>query len=1312
MTSITGKGAVLSALFFSSIWGGWLPIDSITNRNLVDVTCNNNARAVVSDPAGNIHIVWRGKAPSLRQVWYSFWDAHNREWSEDTVISDGRNDVGDPAIACDSSGNLYVAYISAGVLWLKRRDRLTGAWLPADSLIGHVNDSAVSIAIDRNGVQHLVWTRAVIGDNRIYHVSHNDSAWGRVDTVTEMIRLDNTRASVASTTAGDLMVVWHELGDPFNVVLSRRRIAGVWAATETVYNRRGGAWPCVCWSPDSFYVLWVAIGSGTDRSIMYRARGAGGWGDTVKLSSDRSPKTDPSITTDPAGNLFASWAGFDSLQPTSSQIYYSYRARGGQWLRQDTLTSEPGNRLRVSVSAGLGTLQVAWTEKRLLTDSFTVRLRRYERIHDVGVLRIEQPPPEIDSGTTFNPLAVIANFGRTAEANVMVRFSIDDIRSRRVIPRLEPYTHLPVGFDSFTASVSGWHFFSCSTSVAQDEEASNDTIGGRFFVRVRDVVMDRIISPIGRIVEETIVPEAKIYNRGNVPVQCRCWIRIYRDTWERFSDSKPVTLNAGDTIRVAFSAWQTEVGRFQVRCSTTFPGDMHPQNDTASREFWVVKRDAGVLRIIWPVDTVDSGMIGEPGAVVKNYGDESESISVILNIGTGYSQRKTVQVNAGDSLVVNFSPWQAAPRGVYSVSCSTMLAGDRHRENNLMLDSVFVRVLDAGVVAIVRPGELNSRGELTIQSRVKNYGNCLITLPVNFQIQDSNGNQVYFDSVLIGRMPPASDSLITFSSWQAQKCGGFTARCVTALNGDMVPENDSAAKYLRVARWDVAAREIISPADTVVEGVVEPIVSVVNLSEEPVRFYGYLSIFSLPDSNLKYLDSMSIVLDTAEIKNITFRQWQAMPGAYLIVCQTHLLGDENPANDTTDTVFYVESLSTRRWRELISIPAGARNRPVRSGGSLVSTEAEIYALKGGGTAEWFKYQPGSASWVELSPLPTGQSGRRPKGGATLCWNRENQIFALKGKNTREFWLYSCASDSWVALSGLPEYTRGVRYGSGLAFVAGQNGDKVFCLKGSGTNDFLVYWVKTDEWHARRPVPGGVQNKPVKKGSALVALKNRVYCLKGATNEFYEYLPDQDTWQNRSGLPLGDERRFRRCREGAALACDNSRFIYAFKGGRSNEFWRYDADLDSWEKLEEIPLGNHWRRVGPGGALAFLSGRVYALKGGGCREFWCYEPIVKGSDWTEAKGADLVFHSSAGQGISPAPDHFNTDSTPPHRSTVTAADQARVKELVPVIIYDASGRIRNDAVLKSGVYFTVQKNRPLRSGAKKIVVLKRQFKPVR
>jgi hypothetical protein len=345
-------------------------------------------------------------------------------------------------------------------------------------------------------------------------------------------------------------------------------------------------------------------------------------------------------------------------------------------------------------------------------------------------------------------------------------------------------------------------------------------------------------------------------------------------------------------------------------------------------------------------------------------------------------------------------------------------------------------------------------------------------------------------------------------------------------------------------------------------------------------------------------------------KEVTFREWMAGPGDYGLLATVMLGDDENPHNDSVSAAVYVESLESKHWRERASVPRGPWGRRVKDGGSLVAVADGLLALKGANTREWYRYSAAADSWVALADMPLGVDGHKVRAGASLCWDGNSAVFALKGTGTHEFWRYDIPGDSWHPLASLPEHTRGARYGSGLAFVPVEDTDKVFMVKGSDTRDFLVYWVRQNEWHARRQLPPGLYSTTARRGTCLALLGGRIFCLKGRTTEFYEYFPDGDSWVERAALPrLGRGRQWKKPAKGAALASDGSRFLYAFKGGQCNEFWRYDSWGDSWSQLDDVPKGNHRRKVGHGGALAWLGGRAYALKGGGSNEFWCFDPLA-------------------------------------------------------------------------------------------------------
>ncbi len=1248
------KVGIVVGLGFLLAEAGWLPVDSITNRDTTDITCKNNARAVVGDASGDIHVVWRGRRAGVFQVWYSRWDAGTRTWSADTVLSNDVSDAGDPAIACDSSGNLYVAWITAGVLQLKRRDGVTGLWLPAETLVGNPYDQVVSITVDRNGVQHLVWARLVVGAIRICYVFRGEQGWSRVDTVAEESHYMNVPC-IAWLPPENLMVVWRQnIGNQRGVV-SRRRVNGEWARAETVFSGGGDTTaPCVVGAGDTFHVVWVA----DNNAVFYRGRGRDGWGDTLRLSVWAYGKRCPSIVGDGEGNLHLAWVAEDTTPQRFRQVCYRKRVAGGGWGNIYTLTTGGNDRDRVSIAAQPGKVQVAWSEWRGTPATPAIRLRRSEFFHDVGVMRIEQPGDTVDSMAAVCPIVWLGNYGDFTERLGEVCFRIGEFIQWRQFDSIAPGESIQVAFDTVFVYGRGIVTVACSVRVADDVNAGNDVMRRSLFVRVRDVVLESIISPRGRVEAESVRPIVRVCNRGNAPASFPLCCSIFAlPQREPVADTTiSLILGAGVTSNVAFGVPILDPGSYLVRVRADLPGDMHSENDTISGEFVVVCHDVGVRRIVWPVGQVDSGDGGEPQVTVENLGTEAESFLVVLRIGSGYVDSASVFLTAGDSSRVSFDFWEASGRGDVPVCCSTVLVGDRTPENDTALGTVFVRVRDVVIARIVRPGEVTTPGELRPVGLIFNYGNEAVWFSVWCEIEDSTGIMVYGSAARVF-LGSGDSSVVSFRLWRAG--GGFyRIKMGTELTGDMHPDNDTLSKWFRVARRDVAVEEIRSPADTVQAGVIQPEVVVANRGEEPAQFYVYFAAFA-DDSLEEWTDSVLVFLEVGADSVVRFGEWQAVPGEYRLVARVVLAGDENPGNDSVFSRVFVEAPLSRHWQELPSVPTGYRRLPVRSGGAMVSTGQGIFVLKGGGTDEFYFYAPNDNHWEGRAPMPRGLSRRRPKGGATLVWDGGNRIYALKGSNTREVWGYDIPGDSWFSLPSLPASLAPVRYGSGLVFLSAATGSRIFCLKGSGTNEFLVYWFGQREWHARRPVPSAEKYRPVRKGSCLVKLGNRVFLLKGQVNEFYEYIVERDTWRSCASLPFHGQSGWRRCKEGAALTSDGVRFIYAFKGGRSLAFWRYDVLLDSWTEQEPIPLGKGRRRVGGGGALAFYNGRVYALKGGGCWEFWCYEPETT---------------------VSPAGIVRRGVTAPP------AVGRVGVGKSELKTVFDIIGRRVNCTTLKPGVYF--------------------------
>jgi hypothetical protein len=143
-------------------------------------------------------------------------------------------------------------------------------------------------------------------------------------------------------------------------------------------------------------------------------------------------------------------------------------------------------------------------------------------------------------------------------------------------------------------------------------------------------------------------------------------------------------VNAPDT-----GVWTIRVSANNVATASkqsfawTITGDVEP---LASET-----HDVGARTIVAPVDTVDSGSVVAPQAVVFNFGAQEETFLTRLTIGAGYTDTLTTTLGAGIADTLTFTNWTASPAGVYAVKVTTELAGDTDTTNDLIEDSVIVR---------------------------------------------------------------------------------------------------------------------------------------------------------------------------------------------------------------------------------------------------------------------------------------------------------------------------------------------------------------------------------------------------------------------------------------------------------------------------------------------------------------------------------------------------------------------------------------------------------------------------------------------
>lgn len=1179
--------------------GGWLNEERITARtNAADRTSPNNARCLAVDPAGNVHAVWYGDVGGMRQIWYSRREAATGEWSPDTAVTAGVRDAVFPSVSADPAGNVHIIWQANTTIpaICYRMRAAAGGWGAVETIWRGSGAASPSIASAGTSVVQAVWIATYPAQRQNVLFAVRDSTGWRTPSV---LSEDNGSAysnpCIAAASDTHAAVVWNRVSVP-RLVCARLLVNHQAQPLETL-SIGGGLASISAGRGDIYRVVWSKSG-GTADSLRVRTWARGGWQAVVPVECAGSQARPAAVADDAAGRPNLSWCA--PGQTAVLQVHHAVAdSAGTQWQSAQRLTEASIGRENPSVACGPdGSVQVIWTDQRHSSSNTDVYFRRWEFVRDVAVLGFAALPDTVDSGGAVLPTVAVANLGDTVERRVPVWLCGPGVSADTVLDTIARGDTVVVRFDSLVCRVRGWNAVVCSTRIEGDRRRGNDAAHDSFFVAVRDAAVDSIVAPRGQVAEDSVAPVVLLANRGNLAARCTCVVSIVRDSAVMYEAGAAVGIGPDSSARVTLPHWRTAPGEYALRASVRLAGDMVRANDTLSARFSVPRRDVGVAGIIAPVGQFDSGAVVEPRVVVFNAGAAEESFAALLWIGPGWLDSARVErLGPGESLAVRFREWRALERGASEVRCSLVVRPDHEPGNDTAAGVVFVRVIDAAARSIELPPEEVGFGTLSPLVRVQNCGTQADSVHCRFEIRA--GDSLAYADLVVAGLPAGVDSTVEFGAWETHG-GWYRAVLRVSAGGDMRPENDSVTAVFRVHPIDAAAREIVAPRGVIGAGLVAPAVRIANLGDETEDIRLRLCIGA--GGGTGYDESTLVTVEPGRETTAMLPAWHASCGEYSVFARVALRGDITPGNDRLVGSVVVESVGSQRWTRLADIPAGPRGLPVLGGGALAGAGGRVYALKGG-SGELWAYSPPESAWTARAAL--GESCRTG-GGAALTWDGERWLYAIRGRQSDDLWRFDVAGDSWQACPSLPPHVR--RFGRGAA-LACWRGDtlKLFALPGAGSLEFLCYLPGVRRWHARRPLPVGPTGRRPRRGSCLVSVGNRLFCLKGGTGEFYEYFPRRDSWVERSGMPrISRAGRTRSGGDGAAAGWDGGDLIY-FTKGRGLEFWRYRISADTWEQLEDVPRSVPRRTCRRGTGLSVVGGSVYLLRGNATREFWRYDP---------------------------------------------------------------------------------------------------------
>jgi hypothetical protein len=783
---------------------------------------------------------------------------------------------------------------------------------------------------------------------------------------------------------------------------------------------------------------------------------------------------------------------------------------------------------------------------------------------------------------------------------------------------------------------------------------------------------------------------------GNVDL---VWYGISGTSWEVIytrrtppgSFSVPTHLNLTNTTPLRPSAASCLYGNLHVVWSDTTGGASGGDEEIFYCRYKTA-HDVGLLNLNPPGADVDSTFSAiTPTCSTCNYGELAETYRVRLRIGAFYDQ--TVQVRnhtPQTKLQVQFPVFSNWPRGSYFAACSLWVVGDSWFANDTLSKRITGHVHDVRCDTLSAPPASIDSVEPAVapKARISNRGSEDESFNVTFRISDG-----YFQSLPVSLAHGDSHSY-SFPPWSHLQRGTWLATCSTKLAYDANHGNDVLQRQVMVRVPDVGVVEIVSPVGTVDSSdSIVPRARLRNNGSHPATFDAWFRFDST--GGIVYNQRITIVSLPVGVESLVpFPAWPHPHriSNYASRCSLFMTGDVNRSNDALGGAFIVRYFPPPQsgvWTQMADLLAGVRQKNVKDGGALAygrengNDTGFVFAFKGNGTGEFYRYNPITNAWVSRDTIPLRNRVSKKKlvkKGAALAMTVAGRVYATKGNNCYDFWEYTpgvggLGAGVWVQKADVPTGSRAVREGTGLAAIRDglSNADYLYLLKGSGTSEFYRYDVAGNSWATLNSPP----TTKFKNGSCVAwDGADTIFALKGSTNEFFVYSIAGQQWQTHSMLPLNlpGSTRKKKVKDGAGLAYAD-RIVYALKGGGTNEFWTYQCDAQSWladNPMQPSPMN---KTVKGGGALVYDRARhaLYALRGNNTREFWMYtgralsagrHPLSADCQPEDVQGdsTSAVRHTS----ISIAPNPFAG-------SAIIAYSLPR-GDIISLRLYDVTGRL--------------------------------------
>jgi hypothetical protein len=398
--------------------------------------------------------------------------------------------------------------------------------------------------------------------------------------------------------------------------------------------------------------------------------------------------------------------------------------------------------------------------------------------------------------------------------------------------------------------------------------------------------------------------------------------------------------------------------------------------------------------------------------------------------------------------------------------------------------------------------------------------------------------------------------------------------------------------------------------------------------------------------------------------NLTSRLWENRTSLPATCGGNCTMGNDQRGTYWNGYIYYLRSngtlqlmryyISGNSWENITTDPAPAA--PNFASLALNSTDGNIYAIRGNGSFDLWKYDPDAAAGFRwLGPQKVNNETNSTLGtGSDLIWNGQsgatNYIYVIRGGGQNYFYRYNVATNDYTAMSTTnfyaspnydmkgtfvsapsslyyPRYNSTSIYafdgsawstttatlpavaydGAVMAYNSGNN--RIYTTRGSGTQ--TLYGINTANLGVGGTWPtmanmavtdgGTTINYFGNVGTRMISNGTNLYIMPGGgETAFLRYNTGTNNYTRLSPTPFAQY-------YGSDMTYNGLGKIIAMAGYYKDETWEYDIATDVWRRLPNNLKLTYGRGPYQGASIEYNGGTssFYATTGQGSSDVWSY-----------------------------------------------------------------------------------------------------------